>query len=70
MLHRGGEREGLQVTVTDAAFEGGIVRYWLTVKDAQIELVAEAPVRAGDEIFPARREPAGIVGGGRGPCPP
>jgi spermidine/putrescine transport system ATP-binding protein len=46
------EGEGLQVTVTDAAFEGGIVRYWLTVTGAQIQLVAEAPVRAGQAIFP------------------
>jgi spermidine/putrescine transport system ATP-binding protein len=51
-LRQGGEGADLQVTVTDAAFEGGIVRYWLTVRDTQIELVAETMVRAGDAIFP------------------
>lgn len=42
---------GLPVTVANAAFQGGLVRYWLTVSGAGVELVAEVPVRAGEQVY-------------------
>ncbi len=42
--------DGLPVLVTNAAFGGGAVRYWLTAVGMGIELVADLPVQVGDDI--------------------
>jgi ABC-type Fe3+/spermidine/putrescine transport system ATPase subunit len=41
---------GFDVIVTSATFEGGLVRYGLTVHDTGAQLMAELPVRPGEPL--------------------
>ncbi len=45
-----GVRSTLRARVAHAAFEGDMVRYWLTVPGTGIELVSEVPVRRADVL--------------------